>query len=63
MIERGATLPVTRQVEILGLSRSSVYYEAIPVSDLDLALMRRIDEIHLEPRRALENRPPVGTSK
>jgi putative transposase len=48
MIERGATLPVTRQVEILGLSRSSIYYEAAPVSDLDLALMRRIDEIHLE---------------
>jgi putative transposase len=48
MIERGVALPVTRQAEILGLSRSSVYYETVAATDLDLALMRRIDELHLE---------------
>jgi putative transposase len=48
MIEHGATLPVTRQVEMLALSRSSVYYEAVAVTEVDLALMRRIDELHLE---------------
>ena len=48
MIEHGVKLPVIRQVEMLGLSRSSVYYESVPVPELDLALMRRIDELHLE---------------
>jgi putative transposase len=47
MIEHGVKLPVIRQVEMLGLSRSSVYYESVPVPELDLALMRRIDELHL----------------
>jgi putative transposase len=48
MIEHGAALPVTRQAEILGLPRSSVYYEAVAATELDLALMQRIDELHLE---------------
>lgn len=39
-----AELSVRRQCELLGLNRSSVYYEAIPESDENLALMRRIDE-------------------
>jgi len=47
MIDRSADLPVTRQCELLNLSRSSVYYVAPPVSEGDLALMRRIDELHL----------------
>ena len=34
--------------EVLNLSRSSVYYKPRPVSAEDLALMRRIDELHLE---------------
>jgi putative transposase len=33
---------------MLGLSRSSVYYKAVPVSAGDVELMRLIDEIHLE---------------
>ena len=37
-----------RQAELLELSRSSVYYTPRPVSERDLALMRRIDELHLE---------------
>ena len=37
-----------RQAQLLGLSRSSVYYHGRPVSARDLKLMRRIDELHLE---------------
>jgi putative transposase len=48
MIERGAQVPVTRQAELLDLSRSSVYYTPRPLSDRDLGLMRRLDELHLE---------------
>jgi len=48
MIERGAEVPVTRQAELLGLSRSSVYYTPRPLPERDLRLMRRIDELHLE---------------
>jgi putative transposase len=48
MIARGGELPVTRQVELLDLSRSSVYYTPRPLSAQDLQLMRRIDELHLE---------------
>ena len=48
MIDRSHSLPVSRQVELLSISRSSVYYHPMPISDEDLALMRRIDELHLE---------------
>ncbi len=48
MIDRTHALPVTRQAQILGLSRGSVYYLPRPVPEHDLALMRRIDELHLE---------------
>lgn len=47
MIDRSDPLPVVRQCELLGLSRSSVYDVPQPVSEGDLALMRRIDELHL----------------
>ena len=48
MIDRGAKVPVKRQAELLDLSRSSVYYTPRPLSERDLRLMRRIDELHLE---------------
>ena len=48
MIERGHRLPLTRQAELLGLSRASLYYRPVPVPERDLKLMRRIDELHLE---------------
>jgi putative transposase len=48
MIDRTHELPLTRQAELVGISRSSVYYLPTPVSAADLALMRRIDELHLE---------------
>lgn len=48
MIDRGGKLAVKRQGQLLDLSRSSVYYTPRPVSDRDLGLMRRLDELHLE---------------
>ena len=48
MIDRNHDLTVTRQAELLDISRGSVYYLPRPVSQADLALMRRIDELHLE---------------
>lgn len=48
MIDRDHVLPVSRQAEILDLSRSSVYYLPRSTSPADLGLMRRIDELHLE---------------
>ena len=48
MITREAKLPVTRQAKLLGLSRASVYYTPEPIDEADLAVMRRIDELHLE---------------
>ena len=48
MIDRTHRLPVKRQAELLAISRGTVYYHPEPVSAADLALMRRIDELHLE---------------
>jgi putative transposase len=48
MIDRTHELPVKRQAELLSISRGSVYYLPQPVSGTDLALMRVIDELHLE---------------
>ncbi len=48
MIDRKHKLSVTRQAEALKISRGSVYYQPRPVSVADLALMRRIDELHLD---------------
>jgi putative transposase len=48
MIDRSHDLPVVRQARELGISRGSVYYLPRPVSEADLKIMRRIDELHLE---------------
>jgi putative transposase len=48
MIDRTHALPLTRQAEVLKLSRSSLYYRPQEVSAADLAIMRRIDELHLD---------------
>jgi putative transposase len=47
MIDPAHDLPLQRQAKVLGISRSSVYYHPRPVSDEDLWLMRRVDELHL----------------
>ena len=48
MIDRDHDLPIARQASLLGISRGSVYYLPRPVSEADLALMRRLDQMHLE---------------
>ncbi len=48
MIDRNYKLPVKQQCEILQLARSTAYYRPEPTSAEDLALMRRIDELHLK---------------
>jgi len=48
MIDRTHDLPLTRQTQVLKLSRSSVYHQPCPVSAADRAIMRRIDELHLD---------------
>lgn len=47
MIDKEHSLPVTRQCEILNLSRSGIYYTPVPLSAKDMEFMRQIDEIHL----------------
>jgi putative transposase len=49
MIDPNHELSVKRQAEVLGISRASVYYVPRGGSERDLALMRRIDEVHLTP--------------
>jgi putative transposase len=48
MIDRSHELPLTRQAEVLKLSRSGLYYRPRLVSPADLGIMRRIDELHLD---------------
>jgi putative transposase len=48
MIDRQHDLPITKQAEVLCISRGSVYYLPRPVPDADLAIMRRLDRLHLE---------------
>ena len=55
MIERDHKLPVTQQVKLRKVSRGSVYYLPKPVSQANLALMRRMGIEALAPQ--------PGTSK
>lgn len=48
MIDRTHEVSVKRQAELLNISRASVYYEPRPIGEEDLAIMRRIDALHLE---------------
>ncbi len=48
MIAREHDLSITRQAEIVGISRGSVYYLPRPVPASDLEIMRRLDRLHLE---------------
>lgn len=47
MIDRNSRLSIKRQCVLLGLPRSTAYYQPAEVSEADLALMRLIDELHL----------------
>jgi putative transposase len=48
MIDRSHGLPLARQATLLRLSRSSLYYAPQPVPEAELAIMRRIDALHLD---------------
>ena len=48
MIDPEHDLPIQMQAEVLDISRSSVYYQPRPISESDLWLMRRIDQLHLD---------------
>ena len=48
MIDREHELSITRQAKLLEISRGTVYYLPRPVSPADLALMHKLDELHLE---------------
>jgi hypothetical protein len=73
MIDRGHDLALGRQAGLLGLSRSTLYYGPRPVPTAELAIMRRIDALHLDypfagqpnaarpvARRRRGDRPGVG---
>src|SRR5713226_1453329 len=48
MIDRDHGLGLARQSELLKISRGAAYYRPRPVPASDLAIMRRMDELHLE---------------
>ena len=48
MIDPKHELSVARQAQLVGISRAAVYYAPRPIPEEDLALQRRIDELHLE---------------
>jgi putative transposase len=47
MIDREHKLPIKRQAEVLSIGRGTAYYKPRPVSERDLLLMRKLDELHL----------------
>ncbi len=48
MIDREHDLPITKQAQVLRISRGSVYYLPRPLPATDLEIMRRLDRLHLE---------------
>ena len=55
MIDREHKLPIQRQAEVLSISRGTAYYKPRPVSEKDLLLMRKLDELHLNYRTRTSN--------
>jgi putative transposase len=45
-VESCEALSVREQCEVIGLNRSTFYYESVPVSEADKAVMDKIDEIY-----------------
>jgi putative transposase len=48
MIDRSHNLALATQADLLGVARSTLYRQPRPVPAADLAVMRRIDELHLD---------------
>lgn len=47
-MDKTHALSITRQAQLVGISRANVYYEPVGASAEDLRQMRRIDALHLE---------------
>lgn len=47
-INKQDTVPLVMQADLLGISRSSIYYQPAPVNPEDLVLTQRIDAIYTE---------------
>jgi putative transposase len=50
MVESETDPSMRRQCELLGVNRSSLYYEPVKPDAEELALMRRVDEVHVKYR-------------
>ena len=48
MIGQAHELPLVKPAGLLKLSRGSLYYKGRPATPANLAIMRRIDQLHLE---------------
>ena len=48
MIDREHDLSISKQAEVLKISRGSVHFLPRPVSAADLVVMQRLDRLHLE---------------
>jgi putative transposase len=48
MVDHEAPVSIRRQCELLRVGRSGLYYEPVRDSAEDLALMRRLDELHMK---------------
>jgi putative transposase len=48
MINRNSDLSLVKQCHVLDIARSGIYYKPKPVNEIDLMLMRLIDEVHLD---------------
>ena len=48
MIDREHGLSIARQSKLLAISRGAIYYRPRPVPACDLAIMRRMDQLHLD---------------
>jgi putative transposase len=48
LVEPTVSVSMRRQCELLGVNRSSLYYEPVEPDAEELALMRRMDELHLK---------------
>jgi putative transposase len=67
------SISITRQCELLQMNRSTLYYEEKPISEYDLKLMQRIDQIYTDisstygyrymHRQLLEDGYKVGVNK